>query len=240
MYTCFAFLCEKEEEPAEIIAPPVGSSQSWGVYEFKPECQIQWEEMVQQAAITIADQYPFVEQAIDATTENEDTRPRLYDTVLKQWILIDTGASVSVFPKSMFQNHERDPGVNLRAVNGTRLQTYGKRPVTIKINRKSYSHNIILTDVEIPILGWDFIKKYRLSQIWTEWGDLELVDKRANIKTTLKIEPVPKDTPLKLAPIEDDSESAPYKTFQEWSQNQNQKATKKIKKKPNTPKKKAP
>ena len=239
MYTCFAFLCEKEEEPAEIIAPPVGSSQSWGVYEFKPECQIQWEEMVQQAAISIADQYPFVEQAIDATTENEDTRPRLYDTVLKQWILIDTGASVSVFPKSMFQNHERDPGVNLRAVNGTRLQTYGKRPVTIKIGRKSYSHNIILTDVEIPILGWDFIKKYRLSQIWTEWGDLELVDKKANIKTTLRIEPVPKGTPLKLAPIEDDSESETYKTFQEWSQTQNQKATKKIEKTPIAPKYKA-
>ena len=36
-----------------------------------------------------------------------------------------------------------------------------------------------------PILGWDFIRKYKLDWIWGEFGDLYLRDRRAAIAKRL-------------------------------------------------------
>ena len=150
---------------------------------------------------------------IAATTQKTDIRPWLWDPVLKMHILIDTGAAISVIPKQMYPNAKLDQRVVLRAVNQQKLTTYGQDNIRIKIGRKSYNHKVIISDVDTPIMGWDFIKKFRLDLTWTRWGDYQICDSRANIKAILDFDIVPKGTLLKLAPIETDTQ-IPYKNYQ--------------------------
>ena len=37
----------------------------------------------------------------------------------------------------------------------------------------------VLADIKQPIIGWNFIKKYRLSTGWNRWGDPLLIDRKA-------------------------------------------------------------
>ena len=71
-----------------------------------------------------------------------------------------------------------DPSVSLKAVNGTKLKCFGYKDVEVQINRKSYRIRAIKTEVPNPILGWNFVRKHRLTMDWTEWGDSIIVDKR--------------------------------------------------------------
>merc|ERR1711994_764702 len=79
----------------------------------------------------------------------------------------------------------------LKAVNGAKLKCYGFKDVTVKINRKSYNIRAIKSDVKCPILGWNFIRKYRLNLQWNDWGDICLVDPKAQSKTILHFRSMP-------------------------------------------------
>lgn len=76
--------------------------------------------------------------------------------------LIDTGADVCVYPKS------RVKGVSvsdyeLYAANGTRIKTYGTIALTLNLSlRREFLWNFIVADVEIPIIGMDFLSHYNL------------------------------------------------------------------------------
>ena len=64
----------------------------------------------------------------------------------------------------------------------------------VKINRKTYSINAVICDINQDILGMDFIHKYKLGLEWSDDGaELNLVDKRAQIKAALEIVTVPKN-----------------------------------------------
>ena len=45
--------------------------------------------------------------------------------------------------------------------------------------------------VSEPIIGWNFVKKYRLDLQWTEFGDIMLHDKKAKISTPLHYSSIP-------------------------------------------------
>ena len=83
-----------------------------------------------------------------------------------QFRLIDSGSQISVTKR--LPGDKIDPSLRLIAVNGTKIETFGVRDINLKIGRKSYEFNAIKSEVDNPVLGWDFMRKHRLDVIWNE------------------------------------------------------------------------
>ena len=77
--------------------------------------------------------------------------------------LIDTGAAVSVLPKSCANRISEADCLPLVAANNTTTNTYGtsKRVVDVGLKR-DYTWNFIVADVQQPIIGADFLIHYSL------------------------------------------------------------------------------
>lgn len=72
--------------------------------------------------------------------------------------LVDTGAEISVFPASKEDRSQNSVSAPLSAVNGTTIQTWGNRDLTLNFGDKErYTQKFYLADVSRPILGADFI-----------------------------------------------------------------------------------
>ena len=97
-----------------------------------------------------------------------DQRPRFIDSNSKLSILLDTGAQVSLWPRKKFDDATYDPSKKLQAVNGTRISTYDTRQITIKHPNATvtFIHEVLLADLEEPILGWDFLLHSKLDIRW--------------------------------------------------------------------------
>jgi hypothetical protein len=77
--------------------------------------------------------------------------------------LIDTGADVSVFPRSCLRETTRKSTYQLAAANGALIDTYGR--VTLRPNfglRREFVWPFIVADVDKPIIGADFIYHFGL------------------------------------------------------------------------------
>ena len=72
--------------------------------------------------------------------------------------LIDTGAAVSVLPKSCVNRTTDTGSLPLVAANNNTITTYGtsKRVVDIGLKQK-YAWTFIMADIEQPIIGADFL-----------------------------------------------------------------------------------
>ena len=207
LYTDFTFIHKFEKD--DFNPPDKSTLELLGIYEFKPVAQEQWEKMITSALDNVADLFPYIDDIwhlpgneIYTTTADFDIRPRIWDSRSKSWVLVDTGASVSAWPKCMFPDAKIDPGPMLKAVNKTRIETYASINATVQIGRKAYKHEVFVAHVQEPILGSDFIRKYRLSMILNEWDELNLMDRKANISSTLKFEKLPEGTCLEHAPLD--------------------------------------
>ena len=77
--------------------------------------------------------------------------------------LIDTGAAVSVLPRSCANGTVDSDSLPLVAANNLTITIYGtsKRLVDVEL-RKEYSLTFIVADVKQPILGADFFIHYNL------------------------------------------------------------------------------
>ena len=106
-----------------------------------------------------------------------DIRPHLHDSLSNQDLLCDSGSQITAWPPD--PGDKPLPTTFLKAVNGSKLNCYGYKQVSIQIGRKNYRFQAIKADVQAPIIGWDFFKHYRIDFRWTEFGDVELYDKKA-------------------------------------------------------------
>ena len=87
-----------------------------------------------------------------------DIRPHLRDVKAGRWILVDSGATASVFPRTASAKTTPDPVPALKAANGTPIQTYGRRTLQVKVGRGiNITVDCYLADVKTPILGWDWL-----------------------------------------------------------------------------------
>ena len=84
-----------------------------------------------------------------------DNRPHLKDRLSGRWVLLDTGATCTVWPKTGFRAAP-DPTPTLKAANGTPIRTYGKRTVRLKLGDVNTTAVVTLADVRAPMLGWDW------------------------------------------------------------------------------------
>ena len=77
--------------------------------------------------------------------------------------MIDTGAAVSVLPKSCANGISDADSLPLVAANNSTINTYGncKRVVDVGLKRK-YPWTFIVADVQQPIIGADFLIHYNL------------------------------------------------------------------------------
>ena len=97
----------------------------WGSYHMKPTSQHHWDKLVKKAAQTIVDT-PNLE--VFASAEPTNIRPHLFDSFSGNDILIDTGATCSIWPKSR-ETTKIDHSRGLKAVNGQVIRTYGTKPI---------------------------------------------------------------------------------------------------------------
>ena len=129
--------------------------------------------------------------AVGWSRKDVDIRPRLVDKSTNIARLIDSGAMISAAARR--PEDKPSEGISLVAVNGSRIKTYGVRDLEFKINRKTYKIEAVICDISQDILGMDFLDKYKLNLEWdeTDQSELFIVDKKAQIRSKLKIVTVP-------------------------------------------------
>ena len=77
--------------------------------------------------------------------------------------LIDTGADISVFPRSKLHGPVSKSEYELFAANGTRITTYGTVAINLNLSlRRAFKWNFTVADVKTPIIGMDFLSHYGL------------------------------------------------------------------------------
>ncbi|CAE1230936.1 unnamed protein product [Acanthosepion pharaonis] len=103
-----------------------------------------------------------------ATTNSSgaNTQCRLFyvwDRRNKLKFLVDTGAAISVVP--LQNDHTAKPTlIKLRAANGSAIDTYGERTLTLNIGmRRDFTWTFTVANVKVPILGADFLAHYALA-----------------------------------------------------------------------------
>lgn len=101
-----------------------------------------------------------------------------YDNNSRKQFLIDTGADLCVYPRSMVTGPRRRNAYVLTAANGSTIHTYGTLPLTLNLGlRRSFPWNFVIADVPKPIIGADFLAHYDLM--------VDLRNKRLIDKVTL-------------------------------------------------------
>jgi hypothetical protein len=85
------------------------------------------------------------------------------DQVRKLRFLIDTGFDVSVVPQRLAPARRERISSDLFAANGTPIPTYGWHTFTLNLGlRRDFSWQFVVADVQIPIIGADFLANFSL------------------------------------------------------------------------------
>ena len=79
---------------------------------------------------------PTEEVAAAMSDEEFDIRPRDWDHISQQWMLVDTGSQVSVIAPSATDTV--NPRLRLETVDGSHLPCYGKKAINVRLGRKQY------------------------------------------------------------------------------------------------------
>ena len=141
----------------------------WGVYHEKPVCQVKWEHSLAKAIASLADDAisessTSSKSSKSASPPRVDFRPHITDQLSGMSLLIDTGASASIWPRSNTNQGSTSPP--LKAVNGTTIRTFGQNHRTVLLNNRHFTHKFIIADIQTPIIGWDFLAKFHLDLRW--------------------------------------------------------------------------
>lgn len=77
--------------------------------------------------------------------------------------LIDTGADISLIPRSVFNRQKASTEIFLSAANGTTISTYGSQILNLNLGlNRVFLHNFVIADVSKSIIGADFLEKFGL------------------------------------------------------------------------------
>ena len=127
-------------------------------YAFPGENYLQWSELESsKTEVHKTETKPVVTKlelnqevsAIDAIRNDQiqgfDIRPKVFDSISKQWVLLDSGSCVSCHPAG--PDDVVDPSFKLKSVNGGVIDTYGTKLMTLRIGRKAYSIHAVIAAV---------------------------------------------------------------------------------------------
>ena len=193
---------------SDSINVPVRQGGNWGCYPFKPTCQTQWDQSVKEA----------VAKVDSAEPSKSDLRPRVMDNNSGLSILLDTGASVSIWPKNWrhFKNLPHDPNKNLQAVNGNRIRTFGTHSVKIQppYTKSPYWVEVIVAEISEPILGWNWIVANKLDLRWNR--------KKCTLVDSIRGQTIP----LRMEVANANNLGLALLSFRQYSQERSEKASK--------------
>ena len=74
------------------------------------------------------------------------------------------------------------PGVSLVAANGSTIQTFGKRTITLRFALKQYKWEFVIAEVSRPLLGADFL---RANSLLVDLRGRRLVDAKTYFSSPL-------------------------------------------------------
>ena len=85
------------------------------------------------------------------------------------YLLVDTGATVSLLSKTCYENIQGEENYELKSVdkevlsaNSSVIEIYGKTSVKFSLNETSLQHDMIIADISVDgILGLDFLTKHK-------------------------------------------------------------------------------
>lgn len=103
--------------------------------------------------------------SITATDNNTAHNHRFFikDTTTSKYFLVDTGAALSIIPRSMTKHARASTHQHLYAANDTKIATYGTIRLNINFNlRRVFTWNFMVADIQTPILGADFLIHFKL------------------------------------------------------------------------------
>ena len=86
----------------------------------------------------------------------------LQDSLSKRKFLVDSGASVSVFPCSSSSKFRSDSDIKLLTADGSTMYCSGTRIIPLRFGSRSYDWSFHLAPVSTPILGADFLRHHHL------------------------------------------------------------------------------
>ena len=168
IYADFSFLSNSVSEY------PSTNRETWGGFQ-----QVKWPDQVPISAIAAAttqDPRP---------PDRTDMRPHVKDRRSKLWIMLDSGAAISIWPRSQYPQLPPSHS-SLVAVNGSRISTFGTKDIHLDIEGQRYTHRFVIAEVQVPILGWDFLARFKLDLCWRS-SHFRLIVHRPILGSTLKM-----------------------------------------------------
>ena len=85
------------------------------------------------------------------------------DIISGRCCLLDSGSQISLWPASPHCNRTPTTNIRLVAANGTEIKSFGTLSKEINIGGKLYSFAFIVAKVARPILGLDFLQKFKMT-----------------------------------------------------------------------------
>ena len=113
-----------------------------------------------------------------------DLRPRVWCNKLKMSFLVDSGAAVSIIPRSRVKDVTESQDVKLKAVNGSSIQTYGKKTFRLQLGRAHFTHTFVVADLP-GVLGFDWMSQHGIHLTWKSDGKCKLSAGRKTIPVTM-------------------------------------------------------
>ena len=96
---------------------------------------------------------------------------------------MDTGAEVSLWPAGP-RSAVSDPSIRLVAANGQPIPSFGRETRTIKLPTGTYQHEFVLAQVQRPLIGADFLHKFRLM---VDMDAYRLIDKASLRSANMRV-----------------------------------------------------
>ena len=96
---------------------------------------------------------------------------------------MDTGAEVSLWPAGP-RSAVSDPSIRLVAANGQPIASFGRETRTIKLPTGTYQHEFVLAQVQRPLIGADFLHKFRLM---VDMDAYRLIDKASLRSANMRV-----------------------------------------------------
>ncbi|CAH8536585.1 unnamed protein product [Dicrocoelium dendriticum] len=135
--------------------------------------------------------------ATDATGQHQSRLIRVRDLTSGTEFLVDTGAEVSVIPRSSDEVVSPSP-TKLRAANGTPIATFGEKLLTLNLGlRRTFRWPFIIAAVPFAIIGIDFLQRFDLI---VDAKRKKLIDSRTQLSVIGTSANVAAITPIRVLP----------------------------------------